>query len=47
VRTAEELGVPVRVIEAALDFRLESEDNPSYTGRILQAMRNRFGGHPL
>ena len=47
VQTAEELGVERRVLEAALDFRLESEDNPSYTGRILQAMRNRFGGHAL
>ena len=45
VEAAKELGVPVRVIEDALRFRNESEDNPSYTGKLLQAMRNRFGGH--
>jgi 6-phosphogluconate dehydrogenase (decarboxylating) len=45
VQTAEEFAVEHRVIKAALDFRLESEDAPSYTGKLLQAMRNRFGGH--
>jgi len=45
VKAAKELGVPVRVIKDALRFRTESEDNPSYTGKLLQAMRNRFGGH--
>jgi 6-phosphogluconate dehydrogenase len=45
IRAAEELGVEHRVIEAALAFRLDSEDSPSYTGKIVQAMRNRFGGH--
>ncbi len=45
VETAEALGVEHRVIRDALAFRLESEDAPSYTGQLLQAMRNRFGGH--
>ena len=45
VEAAKNLGVPVRVIEAALKFREESKGNPSYTGKLLQAMRNRFGGH--
>ena len=45
VQTAEALGIEHRVIREALAFRLESEDAPSYTGRLLQAMRNRFGGH--
>ena len=26
-------------------FRVESEDDPSYTGKILSALRNQFGGH--
>ena len=47
VETAKELGVPVKVIENALAFRVASQDNPSYTGKLLQAMRNRFGGHKL
>ena len=45
VETAKELGVPVRVIEDALNFRLASYDSPSYSGRLLSAMRNKFGGH--
>jgi len=45
IETAEALGVEHRVIRDALQFRLESEDEPSYTGKLLQAMRNRFGGH--
>jgi len=45
VEAAKDLGVPVKVIEDALAFRTASQDNPSYTGKLLQAMRNRFGGH--
>lgn len=45
VEAAKNLDIPVRVIEAALKFREESKDNPSYTGKLLQAMRNKFGGH--
>jgi glucose-6-phosphate 1-dehydrogenase/6-phosphogluconate dehydrogenase (decarboxylating) len=45
VDTAHELGVPVPIIEAALEFRKRSAENPSYTGRVLSALRNQFGGH--
>jgi len=47
VEAAKELGVPVPVIKAALDFRLQSEREPSYTGRIVSALRNQFGGHAV
>ncbi|MBA4370371.1 MAG: hypothetical protein C0418_02195 [Coriobacteriaceae bacterium] len=47
LRTAERLGVDARVIRSALEFRRESERDPSYAGRLLTAMRNRFGGHAL
>lgn len=47
VEAAKNLGVGVRAIEAALKFREESKNNPSYTGKLLQTMRNRFGGHKL
>lgn len=47
VQTARELGVEHRAIRDSLEFRVESESSPSYTGRLLQAMRNRFGGHAL
>jgi 6-phosphogluconate dehydrogenase len=45
VDAAHELGVPAPVIKGALDFRLESQDKPSYTGKIISALRNQFGGH--
>jgi 6-phosphogluconate dehydrogenase len=47
VEAGKELGVPTPVIEDALNFRIRSKENPSYTGRLLSAMRNRFGGHAL
>jgi 6-phosphogluconate dehydrogenase (decarboxylating) len=45
VETAKELGVPVPIIEGALEFRIQSQKNPSYTGKIISALRNEFGGH--
>ena len=45
VEAASKLGIKVRVIEDALKFRIESARNPSYAGRVLSALRNRFGGH--
>ena len=45
VETAREFGVPVKVIEDALNFRFESKGNPSYTGKIISALREQFGGH--
>lgn len=42
---ANEIGVPVTVIQEALAFRKRSSENPSYTGRVLSALRHEFGGH--
>lgn len=47
VETAKELGVPVPIIEGALQFRIDSQKNPSYTGRVVSALRNQFGGHKV
>ncbi|MBW3538579.1 glucose-6-phosphate dehydrogenase [Candidatus Parcubacteria bacterium] len=47
VKTARQLEVKARVIEAAAKFRKDSYRNPSYTGQILSALRNRFGGHSI
>jgi len=47
VKVAKELGVPAPIIEGALNFRIESQKNPSYAGRILSALRNQFGGHEV
>lgn len=47
VEAAERLGVPVEVIKTALEFRIKSQDNPSYTGQVVSALRNEFGGHDV
>jgi 6-phosphogluconate dehydrogenase len=47
VETGKELGVPTPVIEDALEFRTQSQNNPSYTGKLISAMRNQFGGHEV
>jgi 6-phosphogluconate dehydrogenase len=47
VETAKALGVSVKVIKDSLDFRLKSKGNPSYTGQVVSALRNQFGGHDV
>jgi 6-phosphogluconate dehydrogenase len=47
VRAAEEYRVKAKVIADALQFRLESEDHPDYTGKVLSALRESFGGHSI
>jgi 6-phosphogluconate dehydrogenase len=46
-QTAKKLRVPAPVIADAFDFRVRSKKKPSYTGRILSALRNQFGGHSV
>lgn len=45
IRAAEAAGVPARVIDDSVHIRLESRDNPSYQGKIINTLRNQFGGH--
>ena len=47
VKTAKELKAQARVIEEALRFRIKSERDPTYTGKILSALREQFGGHKV
>jgi len=47
VQAAADLGVKARVIEDALAFRVESERDPSWTGRVLSALREQFGRHDV
>jgi 6-phosphogluconate dehydrogenase len=47
VEIARESGIPVPIIEGALNFRKQSGITPSYTGKILSALRNQFGGHEV
>jgi glucose-6-phosphate 1-dehydrogenase len=45
VDAAKELGVSAPAIKDAFKFRVLSKKTPSYTGKILSALRNQFGGH--
>jgi len=47
VETAKKLNIKTPVIEEALNFRIASQGNPSYTGQVLSVMRNQFGGHEV
>jgi 6-phosphogluconate dehydrogenase len=47
VQAAEEFSVATPVIKAALDFRIASQMNPSYTGQVVSALRFMFGGHDV
>jgi len=47
VQGAKKLQVPTPIIEGALKFRTASQKNPSYTGKLIAAMRNQFGGHDI
>jgi 6-phosphogluconate dehydrogenase len=47
VQTAREWGIPAPVIEASLEFRLRSRENPGYIGRIITVLRHQFGGHDV
>lgn len=47
VETARELGIPVPIIEGALQFRKDSQGNPNYTGQVVSLLRNQFGGHEV
>ena len=41
------MNIPVKIIEESLNFREESTGNPSYTGQVVSALRNQFGGHDV
>lgn len=47
VEAAKEFGIRVPVIEDSINFRLQSMSNPDYTGQIISALRNQFGGHEV
>jgi glucose-6-phosphate 1-dehydrogenase len=47
VEAARKFGIPVPIIERALQFRIESRERPGYTGRVLSALRHMFGGHEV
>lgn len=47
VETAQELAIPTPVISESLQFRIDSEKTPSYTGQVVSALRHEFGGHDV
>lgn len=46
-KVGNEMGIPVKAIQDAVDFRKESQEKPSFMGKIVTAMRNAFGGHSI
>lgn len=47
VEEANARKIDAPVIEASFQFRLNSTGNPSYTGQVVSALRNQFGGHSV
>ncbi len=47
VKTAKEMKLKAKIIEDALNFRKQSEKKPDYTGKLLSALREQFGGHSV
>lgn len=47
IDSAKEMNVEAKVIEESLNFRIQSEKNPSYAGKLLSALREQFGGHSV
>jgi 6-phosphogluconate dehydrogenase len=47
VQEAVDLNVPAPVITLSLIQRIRSRDEGSFADRLLAAMRNKFGGHPI
>jgi len=47
VKEGVDLAVPLPVISAALDVRFRSRQPQPLSARILAAMRQKFGGHPV
>ncbi|OPJ56156.1 phosphogluconate dehydrogenase (NAD(+)-dependent, decarboxylating) [Clostridium oryzae] len=47
VQEALELKVPVPVISSSLMMRYRSEEEDTFTGKVVAALRNGFGGHAV
>lgn len=47
VQEALELKVPVPVIAESLFMRYRSEENDTFAGKVVAALRNEFGGHTV
>lgn len=47
VQDSIELGIPTPVLTLALQMRFRSRQDPSFAGKVLNAMRAGFGGHSI
>ena len=47
VQESIDLGIPAPVIALSLQARFRSRQSQSYGAKLLAAMRNKFGGHPI
>jgi 6-phosphogluconate dehydrogenase len=47
VQEALELGVPAQVITSSLFTRYRSQQADTFSGRVIAALRNEFGGHSV
>ncbi len=46
-KVGKKLGFPISIIDGSVKFRVKSQKNPSFVGKILTGMRNQFGGHSI
>lgn len=46
-QAAKELNLTAKIIEESFNFRVMSQKKPDFAGRLVSAMRNQFGGHPV
>ncbi|MBP2032266.1 6-phosphogluconate dehydrogenase [Clostridium algifaecis] len=47
VETAMNLGIPTPVIALSLFMRYRSQEDDTFTGKVVAALRNEFGGHAV
>lgn len=47
VEVAQAMGIEHGAIQDALNGRAKSQKQPSFHGKLIQAMRGQFGGHPV
>lgn len=45
IKIASECGVKIYSCKAAVKARMNSQENPTFSGKIINAIRNIFGGH--
>ena len=47
VETALEMGIPMPVITMSLLMRYRSQQEDTFSGKVVAALRNEFGGHEV